>query len=122
MRELVADRNLVAFCGLYCGACGAYLHQRCPGCREKTNASWCKVRGCCMDKGHLTCADCAEPCAPSECRKFNNVISKVFGLIFRSDRAACIALIRGVGLDAFADEMALRRVQSLPHKMSVRKG
>jgi len=32
MKEIIADEKLVAKCGLYCGACGAYLKGRCPGC------------------------------------------------------------------------------------------
>ena len=43
MKEIVADPKLVAYCGLYCGACGAYLRGRCPGCIENYKATWCKV-------------------------------------------------------------------------------
>ncbi len=89
MKALVSDPKLVAHCGLYCGACRAYLKGKCPGCHENEKASWCKVRSCCISNGFATCADCKEFPDPNECKKFNNFISKLFGLIFRSDRPAC---------------------------------
>lgn len=39
MKQVVADPNLVAYCGLYCGACGAYLKERCPGCHSNAKAT-----------------------------------------------------------------------------------
>ena len=50
--------ELVARCGLYCGACGSYLKGRCPGCRENVKATWCKVRACCGEHSYASCADC----------------------------------------------------------------
>jgi len=44
MKEIAADKDLVACCGLYCGACGAYLKGRCPGCRENSKACVLKIR------------------------------------------------------------------------------
>jgi hypothetical protein len=32
MKAIVADAGLVAYCGLYCGACKAYLKEKYPGC------------------------------------------------------------------------------------------
>jgi hypothetical protein len=46
-------------------------------------------------------------------RKFNNVMARLFGLIFRSDRAACITQIKKLGLDGHAKAMAERRTQTL---------
>jgi hypothetical protein len=114
MREIVADKNLVAYCGLYCGACGKYLHEKCPGCHENTKATWCAVRACCTERGYASCADCADHQNPKDCAKFDNVISRLFGFLFRSNRAACIACIRQRGIDAFATDMAARRAQSMP--------
>ncbi len=31
MKEIVSDPKLVAYCGLYCGACKRYLQEKCPG-------------------------------------------------------------------------------------------
>lgn len=90
MREITADKSLVAFCGLYCGACGSYLKERCPGCAANNKASWCGIRKCCKGKGILSCAECTDFADAMDCRKFNNLMSKLFGLVFRSDRGACI--------------------------------
>ena len=113
MKAITSNPNLVAYCGLYCGACKAYLKERCPGCHEKEKAGWCKIRSCCISHQYASCADCAEMAEPNDCRKFNNLISKVFGLIFRSDRAACIHQISELGIQGHADNMAKGKRQSI---------
>ena len=113
MKETVSNPKLVAYCGLYCGACRKYLKSSCPGCHDNGKAAWCKLRSCCMVENYSSCADCTEFQDPDDCRKFNNIISKVFGLIFRSDRGACIGKIREVGIEAYADFMAGQKLQSL---------
>jgi len=113
MKEIVSDPNLVAYCGLYCGACGAYLKGRCPGCHENSKAAWCKIRSCCREHGYASCANCEEFQDPQQCTKFNNFMSKVFAVIFRSDRAACIRQIRELGLQEHADRMAASKRQSI---------
>lgn len=106
MPDIAINADLVARCGLYCGACKAFLKGKCPGCRENAKATWCKVRACCIDKAIATCADCSEFVDPRTCGKFNNVIAKLFGLVFRSDRAACIEQIRLLGIEGHARLMA----------------
>ena len=113
MREIIADKNLVAFCGLYCGACRKYLAEKCPGCRENEKASWCGVRACCLERGYAGCADCPDFPEVRECGKFNNFIARMVGFVLRSDRAACVRLIREKGSDAFAREMASRGAQTI---------
>ncbi|MBN1671230.1 MAG: DUF3795 domain-containing protein [Kiritimatiellae bacterium] len=113
MKEIVSDPNLVAYCGLYCGACGAYLKGRCPGCHENGKATWCKIRSCCIENQLASCADCRQFPEANDCRKFNNLISKLFGFVFRSDRAACIRQIRERGIEGHADEMTRQRRQSI---------
>jgi hypothetical protein len=113
MTQIVADPKLVAYCGLYCGACGAHLKGRCPGCHQNQRASWCKVRICCLTNALGSCADCKEHDQPSDCKKFNNIISKLFGLIFRSDRAACIRQIKQLGIQCHAENMAQSGRQSI---------
>jgi hypothetical protein len=49
-----------------------------------------------------------------DCKKYNNWIARAFGLIFRSNRAACIGLIREQGYPEFAVDMAANKRQSLP--------
>ncbi len=113
MKEIVSDPKLVAYCGLYCGACKRYLQEKCPGCHENEKATWCKVRTCCLDNQYASCADCKEFSDPNECKKFNNFMSKIFGFIFRSDRAACIQQIRSMGIQGHADSMAEHKLQSI---------
>jgi len=113
VKEIVADTGLVAYCGLYCGACGSYLKDRCPGCHKNEKATWCKVRSCCREAGYTSCAECKTLSDPRDCKKFNNVISKTIGFILRSDRRACIMQIRGKGLKGHAEDMTIQRRQSI---------
>ena len=113
MQEIVADAKLVAYCGLYCGACQKYRKGRCPGCRENEKATWCKVRGCCLEHDYVTCADCTIMNDVADCSAYNNFMAKLFGLIFRSDRPACIRLIQAQGVESFATEMAKRETMSV---------
>jgi hypothetical protein len=113
MKEIIADKKLVAACGLYCGACRKYLVERCPGCAENEKASWCKIRSCTKVKGIASCADCKEFAEVNDCKKYNNFISRVFGALFKSDRRACIEAIRKNGYDAYATDMATTKRQTI---------
>jgi len=113
MREITADPARIAYCGLYCGACGSYLKEKCPGCHGNTKATWCKIRTCVAGKGYDSCAQCTMYMDVNDCKLFNNFMSKLFGLIFRSDRKACIAQIKRLGLKGHAAEMARQKRQSL---------
>lgn len=115
-KAIVADKNLVARCGLYCGACRAYLKGRCPGCHENARASWCTIRSCCAEHGHASCADCRDFADPNDCRKFDNLVAKVIGVVLNSDRKACVLTIRERGADGYAAFMAERRCQTLPRR------
>jgi len=95
--------HLVAYCGLYCGNCGSYKRGRCRGCLDGGGYSSCKARACCLEEGYRTCAACDEYL---ECRKLHNFISKIFGLIFRTDRKANLRAIREKGIETWAEEMA----------------
>ncbi len=83
------------------------------GCHENSKATWCKVRSCCTEKHVKTCADCAEYPDPCACKKYDNFMSKLFGLVFKSNRAACIAQIKQLGLDGHAKAMAEMRTQTI---------
>ena len=113
MKTIAADKSLVAYCGLYCGACKKYLSGSCPGCHENRKASWCKIRSCNMEHGYSSCADCQEFADPMDCRKYNNFISRIFAVIFKSNRAAGIAMIRESGYEEFAQFMATHKLQSI---------
>jgi hypothetical protein len=113
MKAIKSDTNLIAYCGLYCGACRKFLNEKCPGCRENTVAAWCKVRSCCIGNKLDNCAACITFEQVMECKKFNNFFSKLFALVFKSDRAACIRLIREHGPETFAGYMAENKLQSI---------
>lgn len=112
-QAIESNSELVAYCGLYCGACRSYLKGKCPGCHNNEKASWCKIRSCCKEKNISSCASCETHINPDDCKKFNNLIAKFFGLVFRSDRAACIRQIRKHGLEGHAKIMAEQKTQTI---------
>ncbi|MBP8851177.1 MAG: DUF3795 domain-containing protein [Breznakibacter sp.] len=112
MKEIVANKELIAYCGLHCGACRKYLNNKCPGCKENTKAAWCKIRTCNMDAKTNSCAECTQ-ITLNDCKTFNNPIGKIFGFIFQSDRKACIQMIKERGADSFALEMTSRKAQTI---------
>lgn len=113
---MTAESKLVARCGLYCGACRSYQKGRCPGCRENEKATWCKIRSCCAERKIETCAGCSEFDDPNQCGKFNNLIARAIGLVFNSNRQACVLKIREIGLDDYAVLMAAKGRPSLPRR------
>jgi len=112
MKEIVNDKNLIAYCGLYCGACPKYLKGKCPGCKENQKAGWCKVRTCCMESSYHSCADCSDYNNVNDCKKYNNFMAKLFALIFRSNHKACIDYIKSNGYEAFSAKMTEDKIQS----------
>lgn len=114
-KEIIADKSLIAFCGLYCGSCPSYLKGKCPGCRDNTKATWCKIRTCCTDNNFKSCADCTS-IELMDCKKYNNLISKFIGFIMRSNRPACITRIKETGYDDFAIEMADKKIMTIKRK------
>lgn len=116
MKEIVANTKLIAYCGLYCGSCRSYLKESCLGCAENKKASWCKVRSCNIEHGNASCADCKEFTNAMECKKYNNFMAKLFGMVFRSDRNACINMIKSKGYENFAIYMAENKQQTIKRK------
>jgi hypothetical protein len=113
MKEIVADKKLIAYCGLYCGACRSYLKGKCPGCKENEKASWCKIRACNIDNKFESCAGCKTFSNVNDCKKYNNFIAKIFGIIFNSNRKGCIEMIKEQGYENFAKFMADNKLQSI---------
>jgi len=113
MKPVTTDTELVAYCGLYCGACRAWRKGRCPGCHENARAGWCKVRTCCIDNHWSSCAQCTKCDDVQDCDWYNNLIARIFGWIFRSDRRACVLRIKEIGPEAFAAEMAEKEMQTI---------
>ena len=114
MKEMISNPKLIAYCGLYCGACKGYLKGKCPGCPENEKASWCKIRACCLKNQYSSCADCSEFSDTDDCKMFNSSMSKIFAFIFRSNRAACIKQIKELGIQGHADKMTELKKHSLP--------
>ena len=112
-KQITNDVKVIAYCGLYCGACGKYTKGSCPGCVENSKATWCKVRSCCMEHSYKSCADCTQYTNAMNCKKFNNFISKIFAVVLRSDRQACIAMIKEKGYENFAAYMAENKLQTI---------
>jgi hypothetical protein len=115
IKEIIADKNLIAYCGLYCGACRSFLTNKCPGCKDNIKASWCKIRDCCIENNFQSCADCGK-IELMECKKYNTLISKIIGYVLNSDREACITRIKEFGYDDFAIEMTNNKRQTIKRK------
>ena len=111
MKEITANTECIAACGLYCGACRKFLSEKCPGCKMNEKATWCKIRKCCAEKGFHSCAECEMDV--KECKIYSNFMGKLFAFLFRSDRPACIRYIKEHGAQAFAKEMAERKCQTM---------
>jgi hypothetical protein len=111
-KQIEKNTNLIAYCGLYCAACGKYLNGKCPGCASNEKAAWCKVRSCCIEHSYKSCADCTEFKNVNDCKKYNNFIAKVFGLIFNSNRSGCISMIKEKGYEGLAAYMTDNKIMS----------
>jgi hypothetical protein len=105
MKEVVADKNMIAFCGLYCGACGSYLKGKCLGCQKNAKATWCAVRKCNLEHKYASCADCTIVASPADCKMLNNMVAKMFALFLGSNRNGAIEMIKRAGYEGFAKEM-----------------
>ena len=100
-----SNELVLAYCGLVCSDCGAYRKGRCRGCHsEKPMNARCKVKPCAQENNCSTCAECKDFENLNDCKKLNNIISKIFALIFRSDRIGNLNRIRQIGLDGFKEE------------------
>jgi hypothetical protein len=70
----------VGCCGAYCRTCQAFHEQSCKGCkigyenreRDITKAK-CKIKVCCINRKHNSCADCKEY---NDCSTVNDFYSK----------------------------------------------
>ena len=115
-QQLIPDIKQIAYCGLYCGSCQSYLKGKCKGCAKNDKASWCKIRTCCIENKYQSCAECKQYKEPMDCSKFNNLFSKFFALVFKSDRNACINMIKQSGYEGYALYMAQNRLQTIKKK------
>jgi len=96
---------ILAYCGLVCSQCGMYRKEKCRGCHsDKPMYAKCKIKACAKERNYTSCAECVDFENLKDCKKLNNFISKIFGLIFRSDRIGNLYRIRKIGLDKFKEE------------------
>ena len=102
------DKNLVAPCGIYCGACKSFKKGKCSGCNEHSRAAHCKVRVCTASKGYNTCLECNDFEDVMQCSKFNSFFSKFYSLMIGSDKKACLERIAEIGLVRYSREMRFR--------------
>ena len=111
-KSIPIDGDLIGKCGLYCGSCSKFLTGKCAGCEQNAKATWCKVRECCKQSDYKSCADC-ELTELQDCKKFNNFMSKLFGVLYNSDRSACIERLKELGYEPFAAEMAQNKTHTI---------
>jgi hypothetical protein len=103
----------LAYCGLVCSNCGAMRHGNCQGCHSpKPMHSRCLVKKCAMAKDISCCAECKEFPELRDCRKLNNFVSKIFGVIFRSNRIGNLETIRDVGTTVFLANCSKKRKET----------
>ena len=96
---------IIAHCGIVCSKCGSFRRGKCKGCNsEKPMFRNCPIKKCNLAAKLATCADCKDFQNLKACKKLNNIISKIFGLIFRSNRIGNLVDIREVGLETFKEE------------------
>jgi hypothetical protein len=118
---MVKNINLLAYCGLYCGACSfkvAYDEKNsqhiknmpakydqyknaelefCPGCRWDNQRGSCKIRNCAISKDLTNCGECINfPCAIL--KEFN-----YDGIPHHADCISNLRMIKEKGIDYFLD-------------------
>lgn len=103
--------NLTAPCGLFCGICYSYKHDRCKGCRDEDgkclvtdwndNTGECKVFKCTMEKGIHNCTVCSDfPC--DNLQPYLDMADKVY----HNQKMFNLCLIKKMGLEKWAKEKA----------------
>ena len=56
------DKNMIAYCGTYCGECAWREKTGCRGCKANSGKLFwgtCDIAKCCIEKGHGHCGECA---------------------------------------------------------------
>jgi hypothetical protein len=106
MKEEQNNENLIACCGIYCGACPSYKSGECEGCRGESAKSAvrykkCEVKLCCAENGFFSCADCTIFASTKECKKYNPLLLKIVSRIEGSDRSRAIEMIKTKGRTEF---------------------
>ena len=109
--QMNKDENLIAYCGLYCGACPSFTSGKCDGCRSESAKSAirykkCPVKSCCADNGWFTCADCTEVASVKVCKKYNPLLLQIVSRLEGSDRSKAMDMIKTNGRAEFVTFIA----------------
>ncbi len=60
------DKNMIAYCGAYCGVCEWREKTGCKGCKANQGVMFwgeCDKAKCCIEKGLAHCGECSQlPC------------------------------------------------------------
>jgi hypothetical protein len=93
----------IGCCGAYCRTCTAFREQVCKGCKigyengeREISKAKCKIKVCCINSKHQSCADCNEYAA---CNTVNDFYNKN-GYKYRKYKQAT-EFIKKYGYDAF---------------------
>jgi len=94
--------KIVAYCGLECSECGAFKKLKCQGCHsDRPMFRSCPVKKCAVSRTYSTCAECGDFEDLKGCRKLNNIVSRLMGFVFRTNRIGNLHRIREIGLERF---------------------
>ncbi len=94
--------KIVAYCGLVCSECGAFKKLKCQGCHsDRPMFKNCPVKKCAVSRSYCTCAECGDFEDLKGCRKLNNLVSRIMGFVFRTNRIGNLRRIREIGLERF---------------------
>ncbi len=101
-----ANERLIAYCGLYCGACPSFTSGKCDGCRSNSAKSAvkyrkCPVKPCCAEQEVFTCADCTKYISVKECEKYNPLLLRIALKLEGSDRSKAVEMIKAKGWTEF---------------------
>lgn len=98
-------KDLLSFCGLYCGNCSGYkrglpLMGTCASCRAGGGSPECAIRKCCQEKNYRTCAECD---TLETCAFFDGFMHKVARVVFGSNKRENLCRIKEIGVEAFVE-------------------
>jgi hypothetical protein len=109
-KQIIANEDLISYCGFYCGACPKFQKDECTGCKgdnPKCAAGYkaCKVRPCCLENGYSTCADCKKYETVKDCKDYNPLMIRFGQFVTRTNRRKGIEMIKEKGETGFMNFM-----------------
>ena len=116
--------GMLAPCGLNCMLCYRHLGKNpCPGCHARlgepdTYRRACIMRACVLERGYVSCADCAErPC--KRMKTFQKRYREGYGV----DLTADAARLREAGAEAFLrEQIAAHTCEDCGHVIDLHYG